>query len=125
MMRHKLRFTNHVHKTNHKNVPSKGFGKSAAMRYRSVLPLKFSSSTSASPQNSHRICRQAPQGGVSVSVSATTATASNPRSPSEMALKTAPRSAHNVKPNVAFSTLQPVKILPDFARTAAPTRKLE
>ena len=31
----------------------------------------------------------------------------------------------SVRPKVAFSTLQPVKMRPDFARTAAPTRKLE
>jgi len=111
--------------TGHRKVPSNGFGKSADMRWRSTLPCKFERTTSASPQNSHKICRHDPHGGVSTSVSATTATASNPRSPSEIALKTATRSAHRVKPYVAFSTLQPVKICPDLARTAAPTRKLE
>ena len=49
--------------------------------------FRFARITSASPQNSHRIWRHDPHGGVSASVSATTATASNPRSPSEIALK--------------------------------------
>jgi hypothetical protein len=49
----------------------------------------------------------------------------NPRSPSDIALKIATRSAHTVKPYVAFSTLHPPKILPEVARNAAPTRKLE
>src|SRR5579864_6379895 len=111
--------------TNHKNEPSKGFGKRADMRWRSTWPFKFARITSASPQNSHRIWRHDPHGGVSASVSVTTATASNPRSPSEIALKMATRSAHSVNPYVAFSTLQPLNILPDLARTAAPTRKLE
>jgi len=60
-----------------------------------------------------------------MSVSAAMAMESNPRSPSETALKIATRSAQQVSPSVAFSTLQPEKILPDFARTAAPTRKFE
>src|SRR4029077_4428999 len=81
--------------------------------------------TGTSPQNSQMIWRQAPQGGVRVSVSATTAMASNPRSPSETALKMAVRSAQQVRPRVAFSTLQPVKTRPDLARRAAPTRKFE
>src|ERR1700732_5506085 len=81
--------------------------------------------TGMSPQNSHINWRHAPQGGVSISVSVTTAMALNPRSPSLTALKIATRSAHMVSPYVAFSTLQPPKILPDVLRKAAPTRKLE
>src|SRR5713101_1755148 len=92
---------------------------------RSIFPFKFVRITGTSPQNSQMIWRHAPQGGVSVSVSAATAMESNPRSPSETALKIATRSAQQVSPSVAFSTLQPEKILPDFARTAAPTRKFE
>src|SRR6202795_5048361 len=49
----------------------------------------------------------------------------NPRSPSLSALKIATRSAQIVSPYVAFSTLQPPKILPEVLRKAAPTRKLE
>src|ERR1700731_3871393 len=49
----------------------------------------------------------------------------NPRSPSLTALKIATRSAHMVRPYVAFSTLQPPQILPEALRDAAPTRKLQ
>src|SRR6202140_1034100 len=48
-----------------------------------------------------------------------------PRSPSLTPLKIATPSAHMVSPYVAFSTLQPPKILPEALRNAAPTRKLE
>jgi hypothetical protein len=81
--------------------------------------------TGMSPQNSQINCRHAPQGGVSTSVSVTTAMALKPRSPSLTALKIATRSAHIVSPYVAFSTLQPEKILPEMLRKAAPTRKFE
>src|SRR6266704_1320648 len=81
--------------------------------------------TGTSPQNSQINWRHAPQGGVNVSVSVTTQMASNPRSPSLIALKIATRSAQTVSPYVAFSTLQPPKIRPDVARSAAPTRKFE
>src|SRR5215467_108703 len=91
----------------------------------SFFPFKLERITGTSPQNSQISCRQAPQGGVSESVSVTTAIASNPRSPSLIALKIATRSAQTVSPYVAFSTLQPPKIRPDVARNAAPTRKLE
>src|SRR5258708_7501492 len=82
----------------YKNDWSKGIGKSADMRWHSILPFRFARTTSASPQNSHRIWRHDPHGGVGVSVSATTATASNPRSPSEIALKIATLSAQSVTP---------------------------
>src|ERR1700693_341866 len=51
--------------------------------------------------------------------------ARKPRSPSLIALKIATRSAQMVSPYVAFSTLQPEKILPEVLRKAAPTRKFE
>ena len=54
--------------------------------------------TQMSPQNSQRICRQAPQGAAGRGESATTAMASNSRSPSETALKTATRSAQMREP---------------------------
>ena len=63
--------------------------------------------TGTSPQNSQMIWRHGPQGGVSFLVSHTTAMASKSRSPSEMALKIATRSAQMVRPSVAFSMLQP------------------
>src|SRR4029077_1104067 len=91
----------------------------------SVLPLRLAMITGTSPQNSQINWRQAPHGGVSASVSVTTEIASNPRSPSLIALKMAMRSAQTVRPYVAFSTLHPPKILPEVARSAAPTRKLE
>src|SRR5579859_1033274 len=106
-----------------KKDPSKASGNSSDIRRTVICPPRFERITSASRQNSHRICLHAPHGGVSRSVSATTATASKPRSPSERALKTATRSAQSVNPKVEFSILQPVKIRPEFARSAAPTRK--
>src|SRR5712692_8067822 len=87
---------------------SKGRGKSADMRCTSTLPARFDRITGTSPQNSQMICRHEPQGGVSTSVCVTTAMASKQRSPSEMALKIATRSAQTVRPYVAFSTLQPI-----------------
>src|SRR5581483_4528298 len=101
---------------------SKGFGKRSFNWYVSVLPCRFTSVNSTSPQNSQRICRQAPHGGVRTSVSAATTTRRNLRTPSEIALKMATRSAQRVSPYVAFSTLHPVWILPSTSSTAAPTR---
>jgi hypothetical protein len=57
--------------------------------------------------------------------SATIAIAANFFSPAAMAEKTAVRSAQLVRPYDAFSTLHPLKILPDEHRRAAPTWKLE
>src|SRR6267378_427775 len=104
---------------------SKGFGKSSLIRRTWKSPLRFASTTGMSWQNSQMIWRQAPQGGVSVSVSVTTAMESNLSSPSLMALKMATRSAQRVRPYVAFSMLQPRKILPEGVWRAAPTLKLE
>jgi len=50
------------------------------------------------PQNSQRIWRQAPHGGVSLEASVTTATLTNFAAPSEIALNTATRSAQTVRP---------------------------
>ena len=102
-----------------------GLGKRSFRRKVSVLPCRFASTSSTLPQNSHRIWRQAPQGGVSVSVSATTATRRNWRAPSETALKTATRSAQSVRPYEAFSTLQPVWMRLAESSSAAPTWKWE
>src|SRR5881398_2213223 len=77
---------------------SNGFGNKSCMRITSVFPFRFARITGTSPQNSQMSWRQAPQGGVSVSVSVTTEIASKPRSPSLMALKMATRYAHTVKP---------------------------
>src|SRR5882762_7674479 len=104
---------------------SNGFGNSSRIGITSVLPFRFARITGTSPQNSQINWRHAPQGGVSVSVSVTTAMVSKPRSPSLIALKMAMRSAQTVRPYVAFSTLQAPKILPEVARRAAPTRKFE
>src|SRR5258708_11785070 len=95
------------------------------MRRISTLLLRLASTTGMSPQNSQMIWRQAPHGGVSVSVSVTTAMESKLSSPSLMALKMATRSAQRVRPYVAFSMLQPVKIFPEEECSAAPTLKLE
>jgi hypothetical protein len=87
----------------------------------SLFPFRFAKITGTSPQNSQISCRQAPHGGVNVSVSVTTAIALNFRSPSLIALKIATRSAHTVNPYVAFSTLHPPNIFPPTVRSAAPT----
>ena len=47
------------------------------------------------------------------------------RTPAAAALNMATRSAHTVKPKEEFSTLQPVKMSPDFVNSAAPTLNLE
>jgi hypothetical protein len=91
----------------------------------STLPFRFAITTGTSPQNSQISCRHAPQGGVTSSVSVTTAIASNFRSPSLIALKIATRSAHTVNPYVAFSTFEPPNIFPEAVRNAAPTLNLE
>src|ERR1700730_1340830 len=77
---------------------SNGFGNSSRIWKISVLPLRLARITGTSPQNSQINWRQAPQGGVNVSVSVTTEMASKPRSPSLMALKMAMRSAQTVRP---------------------------
>src|SRR5262249_36246440 len=77
---------------------SNGFGNRSRILMVSVLPLRLDMITGTLPQNSQMSWRQAPQGGVSVSASVTTAMASKPRSPSLMALKMATRSAQTVRP---------------------------
>src|SRR6266403_226372 len=124
-LRNQFRFSIFAFLFSYKLEESNGLGNSSRIRMTSVLPFKFARITGTSPQNSQINWRHAPQGGVSLSVSVTTAMASKPRSPSLMALKMAIRSAQTVRPYVAFSTLQPPKNLPEVARSAAPTRKLE
>src|SRR5882672_9954040 len=124
-LRIQCRFSIFTFPSSYRLEESNGFGNSSRMGMTSVLLFKFARITGTSPQNSQINWRHAPQGGVSVSVSVTTAMASKPRSPSLIALKMAMRSAQTVRPYVAFSTLQPPKILPEAARRAAPTRKLE
>src|SRR3981081_2281757 len=122
---HPISFFHFLFSIFYKFEESNGFGNSSCIWNISVLPLRFARITGTSPQNSQINWRQAPQGGVSASVSVTTEMASKPRSPAFMALKVSMRSAQTVRPYVAFSTLQPPKILPEVARRAAPTRKFE
>src|SRR5712664_3172669 len=124
-LRIQFRFSIFTFPSSYRLEESNGFGNNSRIGMTSVLPFKFARITGTSPQNSQISWRHAPQGGVSVSVSVTTAIASKPRSPSLIALKMAMRSAQTVRPYVAFSTLQPPKILPEVARSAAPTRKFE
>src|SRR5262245_58685156 len=91
------------------------------MRNRAVSHWRLPRMTSRSPPNSHKICRQAPHGGVGASASATMAMRVNWRNPSEIALKTATRSAKTVNPYVAFSTLQSATTRPSAVSSAAPT----
>src|SRR5262249_47128077 len=104
---------------------SKGWGSRSSRRIERVRPRRSDMWTQMLPQNSQRIWRQGPQGGVSRGESAITATASNLRMPSETALNTATLSAHIVSPYDAFSTLQPLITVPSRARRAAPTLKRE
>src|SRR5882672_11519810 len=113
---HPISFFHFLFPIFYKFEESNGFGNSSRIWKISVLPLRFARITGTSPQNSQISWRQAPQGGVNVSVSVTTEIASKPRSPSLIALKMAIRSAQTVRPYVAFSTLQPPKILPEVAR---------
>src|SRR6185369_2283946 len=69
--------------------------------------------------------RQAPHGIGPSSASATTAMARKDRAPWESAWNSATRSAQQVSPKLALSTLAPVKISPEVLRSAAPTRKPE
>src|SRR5207247_6107435 len=75
----------------------------------------------SSGANSARNCRQAPQGTIGSLVSATTAIATNSRSPAATALAIAIRSAQIVRPYEIFSTLLQTKTAPDLHLTVAPT----
>ena len=77
---------------------SNGSGRSSWSLKRFDLPSSVEETTSMSPANSQRICRQAPQGGVGSSAPVTTATARNRRTPSESAFQMATRSAQTVRP---------------------------
>ena len=63
--------------------------------------------TGASGPNSLITCRQAPQGIVGIGVGVYTTTARSFRSPADMAVKMADRSAQLHRPNEAFSILVP------------------
>src|SRR5690606_1718707 len=65
-----------------RKVESNGRGSRSRINSVSVLPERFAIVTGISPQNSQMIWRHVPQGGVSSSVSATTAMALNLVSPS-------------------------------------------
>jgi len=59
-------------------------------------------------ENSAMTCRQEPQGREISVEDVTTAMATKSRCPAATAQKIALRSAHTVRPNDAFSTLQPL-----------------
>src|ERR1700721_2327442 len=67
-----------VSKPVHKFESSNGLGNNSRIWITSILPFRFAMLTGMSPQNSHISWRHAPQGGVSTSVSVTTAVALNP-----------------------------------------------
>lgn len=76
--------------------------------------------------NSWMVWRQAPQGSLAVALRLATATA-RMRMPGpwrETAVAMAACSAQVVSRKEAFSTLQPVTIVPSVSRRAAPTRNL-
>lgn len=77
---------------------SKPWGNSSRIVNCAVRPCKLASVTVASGANSQSNCRQAPQGGVSRSVSATTAMAVKRVRPSEIPFTSATRSAQIVRP---------------------------
>lgn len=81
--------------------------------------------TGMSPQYSQSNWRQGPHGGVGLAVSAATAIMTKSRWPSESAFSSATRSAQTVSPYEAFSTLQPVYVVPSAESNAAPTLNRE
>src|SRR5690606_25470310 len=124
--RQKMFYWNHLTNSAYlKNFSSKAFGRSSRIWIVSVLPARFVIITGTSPQSSQMIWRHEPHGGVSRSVSATTAIRLKFRLPSETALNIATRSAQSVRPYVEVSILHPAMISPSSDSTAEPTRKPE
>src|SRR5205814_10596558 len=72
-------------------LASKSSGSSSDMPRVRDRPCRLTTCTHRPPPYSQSTCRQAPQGAVRRGESATTATASNSRKPSETALKMATR----------------------------------
>lgn len=100
-------------------------GKSSFTVTVAVFPVKFVNITGISgAQNSLMTCLHAPHGETGPSVSATTTNCLKSRFPSDTALKIAVRSAQFVKPNDAFSILQPSTTSSSFVTRAAPTGNL-
>lgn len=83
-------------KTYRSRIPAEALGNSSDKR-NTKRSDRFAKQTSGSP-NSASTCRQAPQGEIGTAVSATTATASIILQPAAIALPTATRSAHWVRP---------------------------
>ena len=77
---------------------SKGNGSNSARRYSALRPLIERNWIWISPQYSHSSWRQAPQGGVIVAASVTTAISRNSCAPSLNAFHNATRSAHTLSP---------------------------
>ena len=106
-------------------IPGLGKGRRSASENSWLSPARVQLVIKSVGTNSARTCRQAPQGTIGVSVSATITRATKSFSPWSIALPTQTRSAHIVRPKEMFSTLLPEIIRPDFSRSAAPTRKFE
>src|SRR4030095_326926 len=81
-----------------KKRASKARGSSSRIETISLSPWRLSSLIDAFLQNSQMICLQVPHGGVNESVSATTVSSVNSRSPSESPFQIATRSAQTVRP---------------------------
>src|SRR5699024_5251342 len=76
-------------------------------------------------KNSLIACRQVPQGGTGLSVSATTTIFLKDISPAAIAENKATRSAQHVTGYAAFSMLHPTNTFPVDVNSAAPTANLE
>ncbi len=100
-------------------------GSSLESKAVSFLPPIVDATTSSSGLNSASTCRHAPHGKTGSGKSVTIAIAASSLSPPATAAATALRSAQIVRPSETFSTLQPVKIVPDFVSNAAPTENFE
>ena len=75
----------------------------------------------SAPQRFGELLGHAPQGMIARGRLVAIASVVKSCEPSDTAFTSAVRSAHHVRPRLAFATLQPVKIRPSLARSAAPT----
>ena len=108
-----------------KEFEVKGAGSSWSSDQCDSAPAVVQLVISSDGANSASTCRQIPQGAAGADPSVAITSEVKLRSPCATADSTAARSAQIVAPKDAFSTLQPVNVLPPAVASAAPTRKCE
>src|SRR5699024_4467249 len=109
-----------------KSLLLKELGNSDAIVHVSMLSCRLLKHISVSGRkNSLIACRQVPQGGTGLSVSATTTIFLKDISPAAIAENKATRSAQHVTGYAAFSMLHPTNTFPVDVNSAAPTANLE